>query len=293
MNILILHGPNLQLLEGDLSFDALEAVIAAHAKTLGHQVKQVQANAEGPLLDALVAHRTWLEAIVVNPSSLAPIAWGLADALTLLKKPCIEVQLFAEAQNRGRSALKGIVGKQFHGRGVEGYLQALKALSQGVALKNRVAQTQVQPSLREGPVKTIGAKTAPAASSPTPQATAEARKKTIGRKESAEAPPAAARGKSIGPKAATSDSAPTAPTRANGNVISRALLRERLSDRLAGKVSPDAFAMWAREKWQSLQWGGQVEPGQRERLEELLMLLAATPKHTDAALLDFIARLES
>lgn len=292
MNILILHGPNLRLLEGELSFDSIEAVVSAKAKALGLDVKQVQANSEGALLDALVAQKTWLNAIIVNPSSLAATAFGLADALLWLKKPCIEVQLFAEVPNRGRSALKGIVAKQFHGKGVDGYVLALQALAQGtVALKSKVAKTSVNPKLDVASETT---------STVAPNSrVAPTSKKTIGR---APATPAKAGTQPTGPQGKTIGPATAAPSvgkveRAtqviNDSVITRALLRQRLTDRLSGKVTPSDFQMWCREKWQSLQWGGQVELGQRERLEEALMMLAASNKHTDASLLEFIARLES
>ncbi len=125
--ILVLHGPNLNLLEGERSLEAIDARLQARAVALGVQVKCFQSNWEGALLDQLAAERHWFEAVIVNPASLAPNAAALAEALALLKRPAVEVLL--DQAKTGRSALKSVVQRQIYGKGPGGYLEALDGLA--------------------------------------------------------------------------------------------------------------------------------------------------------------------
>jgi 3-dehydroquinate dehydratase-2 len=219
----------------------------------------------------------------VNPSSLAPTAYTLADALAALELPCIEVQLAHEAKARGRSALRRVVDKQFHGKGLDGYVKALEALSKRAPVvkadeatddaDDETADETEAVSAPPRTVKTIGRK--PAA----PVSTAQAPSKTIGRKP---APPAGAKslGRGEGPK-------PGAP--ATGT-ITRALVREQLQARLGKKVSPDEFAQWARAQWAAIQRG---TPAEHPALEDVLLLLSTSAKASDHVILSYAAKLES
>ena len=76
MRILVLHGPNLNLLgerEGDekgRSLADLNALISQRAAQLGLEVKILQSNHEGVLVDTLHAERKWAEGIIINPAAL-------------------------------------------------------------------------------------------------------------------------------------------------------------------------------------------------------------------------------
>ena len=148
------------------------------------------------------------------------------------------------------------------------------------------------------------------------------------------APPAAARaGKTLGPardaapvgasrstepastRAATraSSSAPAAPssagktlgragpqpapgTRRPGAGLTRAEVRSRIADRLAGRLTPAGLATWARGEWVALQRGAAVEAGQRDQLEEVLqaLFLSVQPRGalSDHQLVEWMAALE-
>lgn len=275
LRILVLHGPNLSLArEGSRTLATLDAQLVARAAMLDAEVKCFQANGEGALLDELHRHLGWVDAVIINPSSLASIAWGLADALELVKKPTIEVQLGHERDGRGRSALKRVVDKQFHGQGFDGYLKALEALTRQV--KAGVA------------AKSVGRSEARAARDTHQQA--RAAQKTIGRKqaEAAMAPVPAKSGKSIGRKATAPLAAPPV-----GSGLTRSQVREQLGARLSGKVSPAEFAAWARTQYLAVQGGAPCEAGQREQLEDVLMMLAASAKASDELLLSTMAKLDS
>jgi 3-dehydroquinate dehydratase II len=131
--VLVLHGPNLSLGPAETAPSVIDARLSAKATALGAEVRSVASNREGDLLDALVENKDWLQAVIVNPTSLAPVAFGLAEALTLLKVPAIEVQL--GSPGKGKSALKDAVDAQLHGKGIDGYLEALAQLVPRAASK--------------------------------------------------------------------------------------------------------------------------------------------------------------
>lgn len=154
MRVLVLHGPNLNLPGSRL--EALQGGIQAQARSLGFELSVFQSNSEGALLDELHRQREWFDAVVVNPTSLAPVAYALAEGLELIGKRAIEVQLV-----EGRtSVLREVVEAQFHGP--QAYSQALEALAghheeksvpsrQGKSIGRKASQ--VSPG---SPRKTIG-----------------------------------------------------------------------------------------------------------------------------------------
>src|SRR5579883_2197890 len=99
MNILVLHGPNLNLLgerpgdEKGRPLEELNGLIRARAVALGHSVKVFQSNHEGELVDTLHAERRWAQGIVINPGALAHYSYVLREALVAVDKPTIEVHL--------------------------------------------------------------------------------------------------------------------------------------------------------------------------------------------------------
>ncbi len=189
IRILVLHGPNLNLLDGERSLEAIDARLAARAVALGVQVKTFQSNWEGALLDKLAEERNWFDGVIVNPAALAPTSVALAEALALLKRPAMEVLL--DAAKPGRSALKSVAQRQIYGKGAQGYLEALDAL----APKGAVERAKVQlAKAGQGPGN--GAK----AQAPEPRA-----QRTVGRQIASvgprgpESPPEPKVGKTIGP----------------------------------------------------------------------------------------------
>lgn len=281
--ILVLHGPNLNLLPGDRSLEAINAALLARAVTLGVEVKTFQSNWEGGLLDTLAAERHWFEAVIVNPATLAPTAVGLAEAIRLLKRPAIEVQL--DEVKKGKSALKDAVEKQIAGRGPEGYLEAL------VSLAPKSAVRSVRPDFRSAaklavakpaPVKSIGRDPNVGRVLPSGEIVKSiggARPKLLNRKP----PPPSAPPKSIGKREPVVEA----------KVLTRAVVRQQIADRLAGNVTASALSAWSRAQWQKLQSGAPIESGQRELLEDVLqqLLLSATAKTSDDQLIELMTQL--
>ncbi|HZJ54272.1 MAG TPA: type II 3-dehydroquinate dehydratase [Myxococcaceae bacterium] len=84
--------------------------------------------------------------------------------------------------------------------------------------------------------------------------------------------------------------------RVPGAGLTRAEVRSRIADRLAGRLTPAGLATWARGEWVALQRGAAVEAGQRDQLEEVLqaLVLAVQPKGalSDHQLVEWMAALE-
>ncbi len=262
MRVLVLHGPNVDWVKA--SFDSLNAELAAKAAALGHELAVFQASSEAALVDEVHRRRDWAEAVIVNPSSLAPVAYALAEVLTLLGKPAFEVQ-WPPAPRRV-SALAGSVEKVFEGSNA--YRDALDAVGSARA---PAAPTATPPNV--------------AAPRPVAWSLASRTGKSIGRKPRPAEPEAPK--KTLGRTAGSAVAVPTGPA-----TLSRAIVKAKVSERLSGKLAPEALASWARAQWQALVNGATVEPGAKDTLEDVLLTLAASAKASDHALLSTIATLD-
>ncbi len=94
MKILVLHGPNLNLLGtrepevyGSLTMDEINAKLVEFGKSLGTEVKCQQSNHEGVLIDALQDARLWADGVVFNPGGYTHTSVALRDAIAALKNP--------------------------------------------------------------------------------------------------------------------------------------------------------------------------------------------------------------
>ena len=100
MRVLVLHGPNLNLLGtrepavyGSQTLGDVNDTIASAAAELGLQVVCEQYNGEGQIVDALHAARSAYDAVVINPGAYAHYSYAIADAIAAIKIPVIEVHL--------------------------------------------------------------------------------------------------------------------------------------------------------------------------------------------------------
>ena len=274
MRVLVLHGPNLNLLGTQL--ETIDSNLAAQAAKLGFELEVFQANSESALLEKLHARREWFDAVVVNPTSLASVAHTLAEALELIGKRAIEVQLV-----EGRaSVLRDVVEAQVHGE--EAYSRALETLA-GTREPEKVEEEEedVERATPPRSGKSIGRKGPPVGPAPVTQGTA---RKTIG-KAAAAGPTANAPSKTIG-RVDKPASTPSSGT------LTRESVKTKAKERLAGSLAPEALASWARGQWQSLISGASVEPGQKDVLEDVLLTLSASAKANDHLILATIAKLD-
>ncbi|MBV8150135.1 MAG: type II 3-dehydroquinate dehydratase [Candidatus Eremiobacteraeota bacterium] len=143
MNVLVLHGPNLNLLGerepeiyGTLTLAEIDAQIEARAKELGITVRTYQSNHEGRLVDRLHALRKWLDGLVINPAAFTYSSYALRDAIAAVAKPAIEVHLSDIKRRepwRAHSLIEPVCAAQISGLGVDSYLQALNRLAELIA----------------------------------------------------------------------------------------------------------------------------------------------------------------
>jgi 3-dehydroquinate dehydratase II len=145
MRVLILHGPNLNLLGsrepsvyGTQTLEQVDESIRASARDLDIDVHIEQHNGEGAIVDALHAARATYDAAIVNPGAYSHYSYAIADAITSIDIPVVEVHLtnIAARENFRRisvtaAACRGSVS----GFGAAGYTLALRALMQIDQLK--------------------------------------------------------------------------------------------------------------------------------------------------------------
>ncbi|AZH78589.1 MULTISPECIES: type II 3-dehydroquinate dehydratase [Microbacterium] len=136
--ILLVNGPNLNLLGtrepevyGTATLADVERITAEAAAPLGFEIRAVQSNHEGVLIDAIHDARGECEGIVINPAGLTHTSVVLRDALTGVSLPFAEVHIsdvYAREEFRHHSFLHDVAAVRVIGRGVEGYAEALREL---------------------------------------------------------------------------------------------------------------------------------------------------------------------
>jgi len=139
MKILVINGPNLQLLGvrkpgiyGARSLGDLEKGLRGIASSLGVELDFFQANSEGALVDRIgAALRDGTDGIVINPAAYTHTSVALRDALEAVQLPAIEVHIsnvHAREEFRNKSMTAPVCIGQIAGLGTDGYEWALRAL---------------------------------------------------------------------------------------------------------------------------------------------------------------------
>jgi len=136
--ILVLHGPNLNLLGerepelyGTLTLAQINEHIRSEGERLGVEITIAQSNHEGVLIDELQAAREWAIGGVINPAGLSHTSVSLRDAIAAVGYPVIEVHLsniYARERFRRRSLTAAASLGVISGLGWQGYLMGLQAI---------------------------------------------------------------------------------------------------------------------------------------------------------------------
>jgi 3-dehydroquinate dehydratase II len=138
MKILVLHGPNLNLLGirepevyGSMTLDDINVKLVELGKTLGADVKCLQSNHEGALIDALHDARNWANGVVFNPGGFTHTSIAMRDAIAAIGIPVVEVHLsnvYAREEFRHHSMISAVCKGKVVGFGWKSYALGLMAL---------------------------------------------------------------------------------------------------------------------------------------------------------------------
>jgi 3-dehydroquinate dehydratase-2 len=138
MKILVLHGPNLNLLGtrepevyGSMSLDDINQKLFELGNELNVEVKCLQSNHEGALIDALQDARTWANGVVFNPGGFTHTSVALRDAISAIGIPVIEVHLsnvYAREEFRHTSLISAVCKGKVLGLGWRSYTLGLRSL---------------------------------------------------------------------------------------------------------------------------------------------------------------------
>lgn len=137
--ILILNGPNINLtglreksVYGAKTFEDLMTMVAEEATRLGCEIRTVQSNHEGALIDAIQqAYFDGFDGIVFNPGGYTHTSVALHDAVASVPIPTIEVHMsnvHAREEYRHRSMTASACRGQIVGFGFYGYVMGMRAL---------------------------------------------------------------------------------------------------------------------------------------------------------------------
>lgn len=144
MRVLVIHGPNLNLLGerepemyGKQTLAQIDESIGTLARELGVEVRCVQHNGEGAIIDELHAARSQYEAVVINPGAYTHYSYAIADAIAAIRIPVVEAHLSniaAREAFRRNSVIAAACAGSIAGFGAESYALALRA---AIALARR------------------------------------------------------------------------------------------------------------------------------------------------------------
>ena len=142
--IIIINGPNLNLLGereqsqyGSITFEKLKKNCLNKSKELGLNVNFTQSNIEGELVNIIQESRKNFAGMIINAAAFTHTSVAIRDALSLFKKPIIELHIsniYKREEFRQKSLISDIVTGGIFGLGAEGYILAI--ISMQKLLKN-------------------------------------------------------------------------------------------------------------------------------------------------------------
>ncbi len=139
MKILVIHGPNLNILGsrqvslyGDKTLAEINSLLDKAAYELGVELETFQSNHEGALVDFIQEKSSEATGILINPGALTHYGLSLRDALADTSLPVIEVHLsniYAREEFRQQSVIAPVSRGQISGLGWRGYIAALEIMA--------------------------------------------------------------------------------------------------------------------------------------------------------------------
>jgi 3-dehydroquinate dehydratase-2 len=146
LSLLVLHGPNLNLLGvrevgiyGSVSLEQIDQALHRQAEMLEAKLEILQSNHEGVLIDAIHRARQQHVGILINPGAYTHTSIALRDAIAAVGLPTVEVHLsniHRREPFRQHSYIAAVAIGQISGFGAQSYLLGLQALVQHLRLQS-------------------------------------------------------------------------------------------------------------------------------------------------------------
>ena len=145
--IIIINGPNLNLLGereqsqyGSTTFKELEEKCLKKSKEIGLEVKFTQSNLEGEIVNIIQKARKEYKGMIINAAGFTHTSVAIRDALSLFKKPLIELHIsniYKREKFRHKSLISDIATGGIFGLGTEGYILAIISMQKILENENR------------------------------------------------------------------------------------------------------------------------------------------------------------
>jgi 3-dehydroquinate dehydratase-2 len=145
--IIIINGPNLNLLGereqsqyGSDTFEQLKEKCLTKSKEIGLEVNFTQSNLEGEIVNIIQEARKEYKGMVINAAGFTHTSVAIRDALSLFKKPIIELHIsniYKREKFRHKSLISDIATGGIFGLGIEGYILAIISIQKIIENENR------------------------------------------------------------------------------------------------------------------------------------------------------------
>ena len=146
-NIIIINGPNINLLGdrdksiyGNETYESLLNRCRSEAKKIDVNIDFYQSNIEGELVTKIQESREQYDGMIINAAAFTHTSVAIRDALSLFKKPCIELHIsniYKREEFRHKSLISDVVTGVICGLGTSGYILAINSIYEMIQNGNK------------------------------------------------------------------------------------------------------------------------------------------------------------